>query len=78
MSFLKNIKTAEQLALETEAATKRARESELRKLLSKTDHKVFPDYEPKNDEDVKSIKSQRSKWRAEIRDIKDWLDQTAL
>ena len=73
MSFLKNVKTAEQLALEAESATKRNRERELIALLDGTDHKVFPDYEPKEGEDLEAIKASRSEWRSEIRGIQAWL-----
>lgn len=74
MSFLKNIKTSDHLALEAEVATKRSRESELQKLLDNTDHKVYPDYEPKEGEDLEDIKASRSEWRSEIRSIQSCLE----
>lgn len=74
MSFLKNIKTSDQLALEAEVATKRLRENELQRMLDNTDHKVYPDYEPKEGEDLGDIIASRSEWRLEIRGIQAWLE----
>ena len=75
MSFLVNIKTSEQLALEAEATSNRSRVSELQKLLNNTDHKVYPDYEPKEGEDLEAIIASRSEWRSEIRGIQAWLEE---
>ena len=63
MSFLKNIKTGEQLQAEKEAAANNARIAELTKLLSDTDFKVMPDY----DKPIGDLKEQRQSWRDEIR-----------
>lgn len=78
MSFLTNIKTAEQLTLETEAAIKRSRETDLQKLLDDTDHKVYPDYEPEEGEDLEAIIASRSEWRSDIRGIQAWLEALAV
>lgn len=73
MSFLTNIKTPEQIALETEAATKRTRERELIALLNNTDFKVAADY----DQPIGDLKEQRQAWRDEVRQIQQWLEQNA-
>ena len=73
MSFLTNIKTAEQLALEAEAAAKRARERELIALLDGSDFKVADDY----DQPIGDLKEQRQAWRDEVRSIHQWLEDNA-
>ena len=73
MSFLKNIKTAADLALETEIATKRARERELIALLDGSDFKVAADY----DKPIGDLKEQRQAWRNEVRQIQQWLEDNA-
>ena len=70
-------KTPEDLALQKEIADKRNHERDLQKLLDNTDHKVLPDYDQKEAEDLEVIKDQRSKWRSEIRDVQNWLNQNA-
>lgn len=70
MSFLTNIKTAADLALEAESATKRNRERELITLLSDTDFKVAADY----DQPVGDLREQRQAWRDEVRQIHQWLE----
>ena len=66
-------KTPEDLALQKEIADKRNREKELQKLLDDTDHKVLPDYDKKEGEDLDAIKASRSEWRSEIREVQAWL-----
>ena len=73
MSFLKNVKTAEQLTLEAEAAAKRARKSEIITLLNGTDFKVAADY----DQPIGDLKEQRQAWRDEVRQIRQWLEDNA-
>ena len=73
MNFLKNIKTAADLALEAEAVTKRTRERELIKLLNDTDFKVAADY----DQPIGDLKEQRQAWRDEVRQIRQWLEENA-
>ena len=73
MNFLKNIKTAADLALEAEATTKRTRERELIKLLNGTDFKVAADY----DKPIGDLKEQRQAWREEVRQIQEWLKDNA-
>ena len=73
MSFLKNVKTAADLALEAEAATKRTRERELMTLLNDTDFKVAADY----DQPIGDLKEQRQAWRDEVRQIQQWLEDNA-
>lgn len=70
MSFLTNIKTASDLSLESESATKRNRERELTTLLSCTDFKVAADY----DQPIGDLKEQRQAWRDEVRQIQQWLE----
>ena len=74
MSFLKNVRTAEQLTLEAEAATKRARERELIALLDGSDFKVAADY----DQPVGDLKEQRQAWRDEARQIQQWLEDNVV
>lgn len=74
MSFLKNIKTAADLALEAEAATKRTRERELIALLDGSDFKVATDY----DQPIGDLKEQRQAWRDEVRQIQQWLEDNTL
>lgn len=74
MSFLTNIKTAEQLALEAEAATKRARERELIALLNSSDFKMTADY----DQPIGDLKEQRQAWRDEARQIRQWLEDNVV
>jgi len=45
------------------------RVQELKTLLTRTDHKVLPDYEPKKNETKSSIKEQRKQWRRELRKL---------
>ena len=73
MSFLTIIKTAADLALEAEAATKRTRERELIALLNNTDFKVAADY----DQPIGDLKAQRHAWRDEVRSIQQWLEDNA-
>ena len=73
MSFLKNVKTAEQLTIEAEAAAKRARERELIALLDGSDFKVADDY----DQPIGDLKEQRQAWREEVRQIQQWLGDNA-
>ena len=75
--MFKSIKTPEELSLQKQIADKRRRERELQKLLDGTDHKVLPDYSKKEGEDLDAIKTNRSEWRSEIRDIQDWLERNA-
>jgi hypothetical protein len=51
----------------SEEDLKRQRISKLQELLSKTDHKVLPDY----DQDSTKVKEQRQQWREEIRKLKE-------
>ena len=67
------VKTVEQQVQEKEIADKRKREIELQKLLDSTDHKVLPDYDKKEGEDLDAIKTSRYEWRSEIREIQKWL-----
>ena len=69
MSFLKNIKTPEQLATEKSIAEKKQRVRELQLHLDNTDHKTFSDYEPKEGESLEAIIANRSAWRSEIRQL---------
>ena len=73
MSFLKNIKTAADLALEAEAAAKRTRKRELIALLDGSDFKVAADY----DQPIGDLKEQRQAWREEVRSIQQWLEDSA-
>lgn len=66
-----------QVKFETFVSEKRRRERELQKNLDDTDHKTFADYEPKPGEDIDAIKTQRSTWRAEIREVQAWLKENA-
>ena len=72
MSFLKNIKTAADLALEAEAAAKRTRERELIALLEGSDFKLAADY----DKPIGDLKEQRQAWREEVRSIQQWLEDS--
>lgn len=67
-------KTPEQLEQEKQQRESKARIRDLQKLLDDTDHKVFPDYEPKEGEDLEVIKADRSEWRTEIRGLIDVTD----
>lgn len=74
MSFLVNIKTPQDLELEKQISIKQLRKQELERLLSKTDHKAMPDYEPKQGEDLDLVLKNRKSYREEVREIIRWLD----
>lgn len=67
------IKSKAQVEFEKAINKAQKRQRELKKKLDNTDHKMFSDYEPHKNEDLESIKIQRSEWRAEIREVEDWL-----
>ena len=71
------IKSKAQVELENQIAESRKQERELKKLLDSTDHKTFSDYEPREGEDVADIIEKRSEWRAEIREVQQWLEENA-
>lgn len=65
--MFKTIKTPEQIRSEEQTAANESRIAELKELLAESDFKVLPDYDEPNDK----IKSQRQKWREEIRRLQD-------
>lgn len=71
MSWIDNakVKTLAQRQAEEMQANKEARITELKKLLSDSDHKDLPSYKPKQHEVIIDIINQRDKWREEIRSL---------
>ena len=63
--MFKNIKTPEQLQLESEKEMKLNRIQELKQLLQESDFKVLLDY----DQDNTQVKADRQLWRDEIRQL---------
>jgi hypothetical protein len=64
--MFKIIKTAGQIASETEHQQREQRIAELKQLIADSDYKVLPDYDKPNEH----IKAQRQAWRDEIRKLK--------
>lgn len=63
------IYSPEELAALDVFISAKSRVAELKKMLSDTDYKDLPNYQPKNGEDIASVVSSRNAWREEIRDI---------
>ena len=65
------IQTAEEKELEEQKRQKRNRHFEILENLRNSDYVALSDY----DKDKPEIIAQRAEWRAEIREIEDWLEQ---